>query len=100
MTQAINASGRFNDHQWTQKRCIAAAQAQLDALTAGAEPLTNEQNQRLWPDITISLQRTPGQNQWQGLTLATATATAQSRQRKTVAITLARYIAPNPEPDR
>lgn len=88
---SIHGSGLFNRYQWARQRCIAAAQAQLDSIAARAVAIDDETCQRLWPGITISVERTPGTGQWSGLQRVEVTATAQAGPRQTT-VELARYV--------
>jgi type II secretory pathway pseudopilin PulG len=89
----LTASGltRFNRYQWARQQCLAAAQAQLDSLTATGRPLDDPNVARLWPEVTLTTDRTPGEGQWAGLELLKVTATANTRPRQT-AVQLARYV--------
>ncbi len=82
---------RFNHYQLTTQHCIAAAQAQLDSMTATSNAIPEEDFQRLWPKLTISVERSPGTGQWEGMNLAKVTATGQS-YRKKVKIQMSRYV--------
>ena len=81
----------FSHALWTRQHCIAAAQATLDSL-AVQQPLTEADTQRLWPRIELTTSKTPGQGDWEGLTLVTVTGASQS-YRRPVQVTLSRYVA-------
>jgi hypothetical protein len=82
---------RLNHYHLTTQHCIAAAQAQLDSITATGKPIPDEDFQRLWPKISISMENIPGMGQWEGMKLAKVTATGQS-YRTTVKVQLGRYV--------
>ena len=82
---------RFNHYQLITQHCIAAAEAQLDSITATGKPIPDEDFERLWPKLTISVERSAGTGQWEGMNLAKVTAIGQS-YRKKVKIQLSRYV--------
>jgi len=83
--------GRFNRYQLVRHRCINAAQAQLDSIAATGSPLTPVQNQRLWPNIDITVNKTPGSGPWLGLTLVTAQ-TNSTAIGKNIEIELSKFL--------
>lgn len=88
------ATARLNAVELTRQKCIAAAGAQLDSLQATGRPVATDELARLWPTVRTQLAITPGQGQWQGLTLATVIATAEARAgHPEVKVELARYYA-------
>ena len=95
---SLRGFARFNRYQLVTQRCIAAAQAQLDSITATGKPIAGEDSQRLWPGLTITVNESPGADQWRGLTLAQATAAGKAYS-KEVKVSLRRYIAPQPTPN-
>jgi type II secretory pathway pseudopilin PulG len=84
-------AGRFNAVQLARQRCIAAAQAQLDSISAGGRELPPGEVARLWPGLKTGVSRSPGQGQWQGLTLVRVQADGVARDRP-VSVVLARYV--------
>ncbi len=88
---SMNGFSMFNGYQWTRQRCTAAAQAQLDSITATGAPIDEQELKRLWPKVEVVVETTPGEAPWDGLELVQVTATAQAGARG-VAIHLARYI--------
>ena len=86
----------FNSMQWTRGRCITASQGQLDSIAATGSPIADKDIQRLWPGIQVQIQLSPGQGDWQGLTLLSVTAIGKSHG-KDVKVELARYITPPEE---
>jgi len=93
---SMQGFGAFNRHQWARQQCIAAAQAQLDSLSTRGTQIETQACQRLWPTVTMTVQRTPGAGQWDGLELARVTATSQAGPRQ-VRVDLARYLQPGPQ---
>lgn len=87
------STGALNRNCLARQRCILAAQAQLDSLTATGRSLDDAEVARLWPGVRTLVRRAPGEGQWQGLVLATATATAEIDGRS-VKVELARYLPP------
>jgi type II secretory pathway pseudopilin PulG len=95
LAMSMHGFGAFNRYQWARQQCIAAAQAQLDSLAARGTPIDAQTSQRLWPAVDLTLQRTPGTGQWQGLELCQVSATAQAGPKR-VRVELARYMQPTP----
>jgi type II secretory pathway pseudopilin PulG len=88
---SLNGFAKFNRYQLVRQQCIAAAQAELDSITATGKPIRDEDFERLWPKLTISIKSSPGTGQWQGLKLIEVTANGKS-YRKEVKVQLARYV--------
>jgi Tfp pilus assembly protein PilE len=88
---SLNGFAKFNRYQLVRQRCIAAAQAELDSITATGTPIGDEDFKRLWPKLTISIKSSPGTGQWHGMKLVEVTANGKS-YRKEVKVQLARYI--------
>ena len=86
-----NEAGRFNAAQLARQRCVAAAQAQLDSISADGKELPPDEVSRLWPGLKTQVTRSPGQGQWQGLTLVRVQADGTARDRP-VSVKLARYV--------
>ena len=84
-------TGEFNAIQLARMRCIAAGTAQLDALSARGVPLADEEERRLWPTVTCSIERSEGRGDWASTTLVTVTARATVKG-KPVKVSLGRYI--------
>jgi len=87
----LDGLGRFNHYQLVRQQCIAAAQAQLDSMTAKGEAIKGEDFERLWPRLSISTAKSAGADQWNGMTLVEVTVTARSFN-KNVRVTLSRYV--------
>jgi hypothetical protein len=94
---SVGGFGAFNRYQWTRQQCIAAAIAQLDSVTATGAPMQSEDCKRLWPRVTVSLDRMPGEGQWAGLERIGVKASAQAGPRKVV-VELTRYVTPGAQP--
>jgi hypothetical protein len=88
---SMNTCRMFNKYQLLRQRCVAAAQAQLESIAATGEKISDKDNERLWPDVEISVERKDGSGDWQGLRLVTVTA-RNVRLKKTVSIELSRYL--------
>jgi type II secretory pathway pseudopilin PulG len=88
---SLNGFAKFNRYQLVRQQCRAAAQAELDSITATGKPIRDEDFERLWPKLTISIKSSPGTGQWQGLKLIEVTANGKS-YRKEVKVQLARYV--------
>jgi type II secretory pathway pseudopilin PulG len=88
---SINGFSSFNYRQWARQRCAAAALAQLDSLTATGRPIESQELKRLWPEVELSMIRTPAEQPWAGLELVEVTAVA-----KRVTVRLVRYIRTAP----
>jgi hypothetical protein len=90
---SLRAFSHLNDYNWARQRCTAAAQAQLDCITATGKPIEPDEMKRLWSNVDVSLDRTPGEEQWAGLELVRVTAVAQAGPQR-VTVRLARYVRP------
>ena len=88
---SLNAFSRFNGYQMVRHRCIAAGSAQLESISVIGEPISDEDFKRLWPGISVSLERSAGTDQWQGTELVKVTTSGKSYRRK-AEVVLARYI--------
>ena len=87
------SSAALNRNCLARQRCILAAQAQLDSLTATGRTVEDAEVARLWPGVRTEVRRAPGEGQWQGLVLAAATATAEVDGRS-IKVELSRYLPP------
>lgn len=90
---------RFNGVQWGRQQCLAAAQAQLDSITATGQPISDEDIARLWPDVKLTTDRQPGQDQWDGLERVQVSARIEARPRQS-SVYLARYVPVTRESDQ
>jgi hypothetical protein len=91
LTASLEGLRRFNHYQLTRQRCTAGAQAQLDSITLTGKAIGQEDLERLWPGMSISIERSEGAGQWGGLKLIRATARAKSFSTD-VEVVLSRYI--------
>jgi type II secretory pathway pseudopilin PulG len=88
---SLHGLAKFNRYQLIRQRCIAAAQAQLDSIVTTGEPIGDEDVQRLWPGLRLSVRRSPGTGQWQSMERLDVTASGKSF-RKDIKIRLSRYV--------
>ncbi len=91
---SLHGLAKFNRYQLIRQRCIAAAQAQLDSIAATGEPISDDDINRFWPGLSLSVRKSPGIGQWQGLERLEVTASGKSF-RKNVTIQLSRYVQAN-----
>ena len=89
----IRDLGKYNLYR---QRCIQAANAQLDSISATGKPLPEEKLKSLWKEVTTQIAEASGTEQWQGLKLVKVKSTAHLG-RKEIAVELARYINKNVE---
>jgi hypothetical protein len=87
------SSAALNEGHLSRQRCILAAQAQLESLTATGKAIDDSEMDRCWPGVRTQIARRDGEGDWKGLTLATVSASLDARG-KTVRVELARYLAP------
>jgi len=88
---ALGGFSRFNQYQWTRQQCVAAATAQLDSLTATGSPIQEQELERLWPHVSVTIDRAAADGPWTGLDHVQVTAAIMQ-----VKVRLTRYIAPRP----
>ncbi|MCK4294639.1 MAG: type II secretion system protein [Planctomycetes bacterium] len=88
---SLRGFAKFNRYQLVRQHCIAAAQAQLDSITATNGPIPEERFQSLWPDISVSIETSPGAGRWEAMTFVEVTAAGKSF-RKEVKVRLSRYV--------
>ncbi len=89
---SLNGIAKFNRYQLIRQHCIAAAQAELDSLTATGKPIEDEDFNRIWPQISVSIEKSAGQGQWQAAQLVKVTTSGRYFRRQ-VTIELSRYIS-------
>ncbi|HUT47470.1 MAG TPA: hypothetical protein VMX36_14410 [Sedimentisphaerales bacterium] len=89
---SLNGIAKFNHYQLIRQQCIAAAQAELDSLTATGKPIEDEDFSRIWPQLIVSIEKSAGQGQWQASQLVKVI-TSGKYLRKQVTIELSRYIS-------
>jgi hypothetical protein len=90
MALSQRAGLKANTVQLTRQQCIAAAQSQLDSLSARGLAMSSDEITRLWPTVRTNVAISAGQGQWAGLQLATVRATGQAGG-KDFTIELSRY---------
>ena len=83
---------KFNLFQQAKLQCVAAAQAQLDSITATGQPVSEDDFKRLWPKIDVTIEQSEGTGQWAGLKFVVAKTKGMSFS-KPVNVELSRYIA-------
>jgi type II secretory pathway pseudopilin PulG len=88
---SLHGFAKFNRYQLVRQQCIAAAQAELDSIAATGEPISDEHFKKLWPQLSVSINKSAGFGQWQGTELVQVTANGKSF-RKEIKIQLSRYI--------
>jgi type II secretory pathway pseudopilin PulG len=88
---SLNSFRRFNHYQLVRQRCVSAAQAQLDSIAVTGKAIDEEDFKRLWPKLSVSIQKSAGSGQWEGLKLIQVKAKAKSFNRD-VKVELSRYI--------
>ena len=93
MTISLSGFSMFNRYQWTRQRCLAAAQAQLDSVLVTGRPIEPPEIKRLWSEVTVAVERTPGAGAWDGLELVQVTATGRPAGARAVTVRLARYVS-------
>jgi len=85
------ATADLNGLYRVRHECLSAGLAQLDSLAATGAAIETEAFQRVWPDLTATIRRTPGEGDWAGLTLVEVTV-AGSLADRPVNVTQARYM--------
>jgi len=90
---ALSLSGfrRINHFQLVRQRCISAAMAELDSISATGKEINEKDFKRLWPNMDVSINQSNGIGQWEGLLFVKVKTKAKSFNR-TVEIDLSRYI--------
>jgi len=91
LTVSIQGISMFNRYEWTRQRCTAAAEAQMDSVVAVGRLIDEAELKRLWPDVDVTAERTPGAGPWEGLERLRVTATGKAG-RRAVVIGLERYL--------
>jgi len=89
---SLNGFRKFNHYQLVRQRCISAAQAELDSITVTGKEISEEDFKRLWPRLRVSVEKTAGTGQWEGLELVSVKAKAKSFNNN-VEVELSRYIS-------
>ena len=89
---SLNGFRKFNHYQLVRQRCISAAQAELDSIAVTGREISEEDFKRLWPRLSISVEKTDGTGQWEGLKLVSVKTKAKSFNNH-VEVELSRYIS-------
>jgi type II secretory pathway pseudopilin PulG len=85
--------GKLNAVQLRKQQCLSAAQAQLDSIVMTGERIGQDDLNKLWQGVEISVEAEQGKGQWKGLRLVKVTAKAMAQKRQ-VKVELSRYLAP------
>ncbi|MHC4558830.1 MAG: hypothetical protein ACYTFW_20270 [Planctomycetota bacterium] len=91
LAYSLHGFAKFNRYQLVRQQCIAAAQAELDSINATGEPIPDEHFKQLWPELSVSINKSAGIGQWHGTELVQVTANGKSF-RKEIKIQLSRYV--------
>jgi prepilin-type N-terminal cleavage/methylation domain-containing protein len=86
---------KFNRYQLVRQQCTSAAQAQLDSISATGKPIPDEDFERLWPKLSVSIEESAGMGQWNGMRFVEVTASGVGLREKEVKVRLSRYILDN-----
>ncbi len=89
---SLNGFRKFNHYQLVRQRCISAVQAELDSIAVTGREISEEDFKRLWPRLSVSVEKTAGTGQWEGLELVSVKAKANSFNNN-VEVELSRYIS-------
>jgi len=89
---SLNGFRKFNHYQLVRQRCISAAQAELDSIAVTGREISAEDFKRLWPRLSVSVEKKDGTGQWEGLELVSVKAKAKSFNND-VEVELSRYIS-------
>lgn len=87
---SISLCSKLNRYLLARQQCIAAAQAQLDAVAATGEVLGEEKMEKLWPNVRVTIEKEAGTGQWEGLMRFRAI--AETVRGKSQCVTLVRYV--------
>jgi type II secretory pathway pseudopilin PulG len=88
---SLHGFAKFNRYQLVRQQCIAAAQAELESIAATGAPVPDEDFDRLWSNLDISIKKSPGIGQWSAMELVEVTTVGRSFDRE-VKIQLSRYF--------
>jgi len=89
---SLNGFRKFNHYQLVRQRCISAAQSELDSIAVKGRGISEEDFKRLWPGLSVSVEKTDGTDQWEGLELVSVKTKANSFNND-VEVELSRYIS-------
>ena len=91
LAMSLRSFARFNHNMLLRQRCVSAATAQIESIAAGGNAIGDEDIERLWPGIKVTVSKADGKGQWKGLKLLEVIALS-SNEREEVRIKLCRYI--------
>ncbi len=90
---AMNRSfGQLNRRLWAKHICTTAAQARMDAMTAG-NPVDEAALKHLWPDVSVMVETAEGTGPWKGLQKVEVTAVKTIKSHP-IEVRLTRYLPP------
>jgi hypothetical protein len=89
---SLHGVGKLNRYQLLRQSCIAAAESQLDSLAVTGRAIPEEDFARIWPGLSVSIEKSDGADKWEQLRLVEVTVTGESSGRR-VKVRLARYIS-------
>jgi type II secretory pathway pseudopilin PulG len=92
LAMSLDGIRRLNDYQLARQRCVSAAQAQLDSIAITGNAIEKHDFERLWPKMSVSIEKSQGTGQWEGMQLVRVTTSAESFNNN-VEIRLSRYFA-------
>ena len=92
LAMSLDGIRRLNDYQLVRQRCISAARAELESIAMTGRAIEKHDFERLWPKMSVSIERSQGTGQWEGMQLVRVTTSAESPKNK-VEIRLSRYFA-------
>ncbi len=92
---AVTQTGimKFNAMQLFRQRCLAAGQAQLDHIEATGQQISPSECERLWSDVDLHVETTPGKGDWEGMDLVAVTVGGE-KYRTDIEMRLTRYVSP------
>ena len=91
LAMSLDAFAKLNRSQLVRQQCISAGQAQLESLAVRGESISDEDFARLWPRLAVSIERSGGTGQWEGMELVKVTTSGKSFGRE-VKVQLSRYV--------
>ena len=91
MSVMFKGMGTLNSLSFAKRKCSNANIAQLDCVSTNGTLLTPLQIDALWEGVTIETLKTPGKDNWQGLTWVVVKSNVVTHGR-TVTVSQGRYI--------
>jgi hypothetical protein len=91
LAMSMHSFARFNHNMLLRQRCVSAATAQIESIATVGSVVSDEDIERLWPGIKVTVSKADGTGQWMGLKLLEVIAVS-SNEREEVRIKLCRYI--------